>query len=394
MPLDSLPDPDVFTVATWNIEFFGGDGGPSDDARQLENVKVVLQTIKPDLLAIQEITTPAVLQEIVREFPMYRYQYANYISQGQKLAFLYHAEVMDVVSIGSLDPRDTGSDDFLYDSAYRLPFVFRFILDKGDEPRALTAVNFHAKANTGSSSERRESYYRRSGQAQGLYEAISLREQEWGHVILLGDFNDDLDVSIYNNQPSPYKPMVDDAQRFVPVSLPLSQRRFSSMTSTGLTEMIDHIVTTGRFREFVPQEWGSVKVHRADAYIENYSQTTSDHYPVVASFDMNLTSTSTLESRTVGDEDPFRGGIAVHGAYPNPFNPATQVRFSLERPTSLRVEVFDAAGRRVLGLADRRFAAGAHSLTLDATGLPSGLYLVRFGGDGIAPAALTVTLVR
>lgn len=389
--LDSLPDPDVFTVATWNIQFFGGNGGPSNDALQLENVKTVLQTLKPDLLAIQEITTVSVLQEIVRDFPMYRYHYANYISQDQKLAFLYNAEAMDVISISSMDPRDTGNDDFLYDSAYRLPFVFRFTLDKGDQPRTLAAVNIHAKANTGSSSDRRESYYRRVGQAQGLYEALSLREQEWGHVILLGDFNDDLDASIYNNQPSPYKPMVDDAQRFVPVSLPLSQRRFTSMTS--FAEMIDHVVATGRFREFVPQEWGSVKVHRADAYITDYARTTSDHYPVVASFNMNLTSTSTGWEIGEGRE-PSPQGITLHGAYPNPFNPTTRVRFHLERPGALQVDVLDVAGRRVARLADRLFTSGEHNLTLDAAGLPSGVYLIRFSGEGIVPSTLRVTLVR
>ncbi len=63
------------------------------------------------------------------------------------------------------------------------------------------------------------------------------------------------------------------------------------------------------------------------------------------------------------------------GNYPNPFNPATTIRFALERPADVRVRVFDLLGRQVALLADQTMAAGTHDLRFDASGLPSGLYL-------------------
>ena len=63
--------------------------------------------------------------------------------------------------------------------------------------------------------------------------------------------------------------------------------------------------------------------------------------------------------------------------YPNPFNPSTQIEFALDRATSVRLEVYDALGRRIATLVDDVRPAGRFSVRVDATGLPGGLYLYR-----------------
>lgn len=75
---------------------------------------------------------------------------------------------------------------------------------------------------------------------------------------------------------------------------------------------------------------------------------------------------------------------------PNPFNPATQLRFELDAPAPVTIRVYDTAGRqlRVLGSGET-FAAGSHALRWDgrdAAGraLPSGVYLYRLEAGGIA----------
>jgi hypothetical protein len=47
---------------------------------------------------------------------------------------------------------------------------------------------------------------------------------------------------------------------------------------------------------------------------------------------------------------------------PNPFNPAADISFFLKRKGRVRLSIFDAAGRRVMVLADRDFSAGEHSV--------------------------------
>ena len=50
---------------------------------------------------------------------------------------------------------------------------------------------------------------------------------------------------------------------------------------------------------------------------------------------------------------------------PNPFNPSTQVRFSLDRGGRVALKVYDLAGRYVTTLADGDFISGAHVVAWD-----------------------------
>jgi hypothetical protein len=68
--------------------------------------------------------------------------------------------------------------------------------------------------------------------------------------------------------------------------------------------------------------------------------------------------------------------------YPNPFNPATRIRYSLSRPSAVRVSVFDALGRRIRTLADAFQCAGDHDLVWNAEDdgqnpVGPGVYLVQ-----------------
>jgi len=67
---------------------------------------------------------------------------------------------------------------------------------------------------------------------------------------------------------------------------------------------------------------------------------------------------------------------------PNPFNPRTNITFSLAVTGEVRAGVYDLLGRHVAVLADRRFPVGTHELRWDgrnAAGraVPTGVYLVR-----------------
>lgn len=68
---------------------------------------------------------------------------------------------------------------------------------------------------------------------------------------------------------------------------------------------------------------------------------------------------------------------------PNPFNPTTMIRFTLESAAHVKLSVFDARGRFVMTLVDDVRGAGLHGARwngADATGAPvsSGVYFCRF----------------
>lgn len=76
--------------------------------------------------------------------------------------------------------------------------------------------------------------------------------------------------------------------------------------------------------------------------------------------------------------------FAILGNYPNPFNPGTVIAYRLpEGRHDLRLEVLDPAGRIVRTLVTGEQPGGTHHIAFDATGLPSGQYLVRLATGGM-----------
>jgi hypothetical protein len=77
----------------------------------------------------------------------------------------------------------------------------------------------------------------------------------------------------------------------------------------------------------------------------------------------------------------------------NPVRGAAALHFALPRAGRVRVTALDLAGRAVGTLADGEYPAGAQHLTWDASGLPPGVYLLRFETPG-TERSLRVVLLR
>jgi choice-of-anchor B domain-containing protein len=60
--------------------------------------------------------------------------------------------------------------------------------------------------------------------------------------------------------------------------------------------------------------------------------------------------------------------------YPNPFNPATIIEYSLPKNVHVSLKIYDILGREISALVDKFETAGEHSVTFDASKLPSGIY--------------------
>jgi hypothetical protein len=77
----------------------------------------------------------------------------------------------------------------------------------------------------------------------------------------------------------------------------------------------------------------------------------------------------------IPDLNPFT--FILHPCFPNPFNSATTVSFSLPHSQHANISIYDLTGRMVTTLADQIISAGQHSVMFDASGLPSGIYFAR-----------------
>ena len=67
----------------------------------------------------------------------------------------------------------------------------------------------------------------------------------------------------------------------------------------------------------------------------------------------------------------------LNSIYPNPFNPATTIQYSMPSTTNLTIDVIDIMGRQVATLHKGVQVAGVHSLNWDASKVASGIYLIR-----------------
>jgi hypothetical protein len=79
----------------------------------------------------------------------------------------------------------------------------------------------------------------------------------------------------------------------------------------------------------------------------------------------------------------FPEAFGLLGAYPNPFNPSTIIRYQLPETDYVSLKVFDSTGRLVAMLTDAVQDAGSHEVTFGASGLASGLYFARMQTGGL-----------
>jgi hypothetical protein len=69
--------------------------------------------------------------------------------------------------------------------------------------------------------------------------------------------------------------------------------------------------------------------------------------------------------------------FAYHQNYPNPFNAQTTLRFDVPQQSRVRISLYNVMGQEVARLVDQEYAPGRYGVHYDASGLPSGIYLVR-----------------
>lgn len=98
---------------------------------------------------------------------------------------------------------------------------------------------------------------------------------------------------------------------------------------------------------------------------------------------------SRLPDNAVGPspEDRLPGGFLTARNYPNPFNPATTIRFRLPQAGDVRIRIFDMLGREIATLVSGLLEAGRHEAVWDGRdsgGLQaaSGVYVYRVEAGG------------
>ena len=91
-------------------------------------------------------------------------------------------------------------------------------------------------------------------------------------------------------------------------------------------------------------------------------------------------------NHTKGSNNYYSGPYAfeLDMLYPNPFNPSTEVKFSLPHDSHVRLSAYDVKGQEVDLIFEGVQSLGQHSYTWNAANLPSGVYYVRLQAGDLA----------
>jgi hypothetical protein len=100
--------------------------------------------------------------------------------------------------------------------------------------------------------------------------------------------------------------------------------------------------------------------------------TTSGDFTIESVIVSDVTGSSKLSS-SVNMLKDYR----ISAAYPNPFNPTTQMSLILNTAADVSVQVFNMNGQLVDVIASGKMASGNYSFTWDATSDPSGVYFIK-----------------
>ncbi len=281
-------------IICWNVEWFGGSQGPADNDLQQTNVQQVLQNLSADVFALEEVVDTLRLKAVVDNLPGYAYKISYYTSSapdpssgnyatGQKLALVYKTSVLsNVTARGLMQSSPSASSNW---ASGRFPFLVNADATINGSTRNINFLVLHGKSGDALSD-----YNARKAGADELKDTLDAQFSN-AQVIILGDYNDDLDISI--SAPAGGGPVTSyttiisdstDADSYKALSLPLSKAGLRSTKAN--SDVIDHIVVSNELQALFVT--GSTQLRKdVEDVIPDYANTTSDHYPVIARFDLS-----------------------------------------------------------------------------------------------------------
>ncbi|NMO14470.1 hypothetical protein HPC49_06360 [Pyxidicoccus fallax] len=280
LPTDSFP----VSVANWNIEWFGDPMfGPSDEPLQLANVQAVIADAGADIWGLAEIVNTDRFNELKAQLPGYDGFLANdasrvsagtsyYDARDQKLGVLFKSDVVRVLQARVVLTQY--SNDF----AGRPPLRVDLRITRDGASVDMTLLVVHLKATT--SDDPTEDYQRRRAAAGWLKDYLDA-QLPTQRVMVVGDWNDDVDVSTVGGLDTPFRDFVNDTADYVFPTQALSLAGIRSTASR--PAFIDHQLASNEMAAaYVANSVTSMR-----PAITRYSSTTSDHYPILSRYDFN-----------------------------------------------------------------------------------------------------------
>lgn len=270
-----------FIVGCWNIEWFadppqadGGYNGPYDNALQQQNVLTALRA-RPevDLWGFEEIVGTTEFSTVVSGMSGFSTLLPGdvtggsfyYASWEQKVGFAYRTSKITVLSAQLI------LTAYNFDFAGRPPLEAHLRVQGNGVTKDLYVIVLHMKAFGDP-----DAYDRRLAASAALKSYLDASRANES-VLVIGDWNDDVDVSTVTPNPSPYANFVSDSTHY---KFPTKELSDANRRTTAFNSTIDHqMMTAPLFSSYVTSSSAATVPS-----IPSYVSTTSDHYPVTARY--------------------------------------------------------------------------------------------------------------
>ncbi|MBN9383337.1 MAG: choice-of-anchor J domain-containing protein [Chitinophagaceae bacterium] len=306
---NSIDPASTLNVINWNLNWFGTPDltlGPTDKALQKKNVGTVLSSLHADLYALEEVCDEQALDSIVATMPGYAKivgQYGSYsnptipggadsLNTVQKLAFVYNTSKISVIrtdsllTLGVTNPLDPSTRYYNDWASGRFPYMLTANVTLsnnrgGTNTRTIRFINVHAKANT---APVLTAYDRRANGARAL-DSLLKAQYPTDNVVILGDFNDDLNTTITTGVNPPITSWsaftITDSALYAFPTKPLSPA--GQHSDVNFTSVIDNVIITDSMSKYYLPASATVRSDVA-TLVTKYGTTTTDHYPVYTQY--------------------------------------------------------------------------------------------------------------
>ncbi|MFH1861690.1 MAG: T9SS type A sorting domain-containing protein, partial [bacterium] len=137
-------------------------------------------------------------------------------------------------------------------------------------------------------------------------------------------------------------------------------------------------------------DWAPAGVYSFNGYVASQGDTATANFP----FEKLATGNGIVYNgwANTGEEfDPWltqQGTVLpevclLEGAFPNPFNPTSAIRFQIPESAPVQLAIYDISGSLVATLVDGWRTAGSYEATFDGTNLASGVYICRLNAGAV-----------
>ncbi|MAV59041.1 MAG: hypothetical protein CMG07_03710 [Candidatus Marinimicrobia bacterium] len=272
--LPTLGSDQTLDIMTWNIENF-----PKTNMTSFY-LESIINSINIDLIALQEITDQNEFNNLVSNLDGNWLGFRSENTLYGELAYLINQDNLILTQnpymLTSSYFNDLSSSDFEYIFSYRAPFVLNINFQNKD----YVIINIHYKCCGDGILENEISYdeeFRRFQSSKYLKKFID-EEFNDESVIILGDFNDNINDDIDNNI---FIEFINDDNNYYFADTDIANGSTSNWSFPTWPSHLDHILITNELFNFYNNDM--IFTFKIDNYVGwNFYETyISDHRPVI-----------------------------------------------------------------------------------------------------------------